>query len=184
MQKNNKEITNETLNELVIKNGKELTDNEIIVDMTNDIINNIDNKVNIKLAYDDAQLIPGSKIELPTANDVEMEKEKANNYLLSQLANAKLEKEKAAFNKMSDDEKIKNYIYQMEYYRQTNDFFKKNGFEMSGTLKRNLKRTIDRAWKNGKFKLTPEQRQDILFELNKTSNQPVNSTKVNFSFYQ
>jgi hypothetical protein len=53
---------------------------------------------------------------------------------------------------------------------------------MSGKQKRALKRTIERNWKLNKYKLTEEQKQDILFEMNKASNitpnQPANTDKA------
>ena len=42
---------------------------------------------------------------------------------------------------------------------------------MYGKQKRFTKRAIETAWKKGKIKVTPEQREDILFELSKASNQ-------------
>ena len=44
---------------------------------------------------------------------------------------------------------------------------------MSGKQKRYIKRAIEIAWKKGKLKVTPEQREDILFELSKASHQTV-----------
>ena len=123
------------------------------------------------LAYDDAHVIPGDNTVMPTSNEVTLNKEDAEENLIQHVAMLKLQKENEEYRKMSDDEKVKDYICQAQYYRETNDFYHKNGYEMSGKQKRFTKRAIETAWKKGKFKVTPEQREDILFELNKASNQ-------------
>lgn len=123
------------------------------------------------LAYDDAEIIPGSGAVMPTSDEVELSKEDAHNHLLEQMAIQKLAKENAEFRKLSDDAKIKDYMCKSQFYYETNEFFKKNGYEMSGKQKRFTKRAIEKAWNKGKFKITPEQREDILYELNKASQQ-------------
>ena len=123
------------------------------------------------LAYDDAEIIPGGNAVMPTSEEVTLNKEDADENLIQNAAMLKLAKEQETFNKMSDDEKIKDYICQSQYYKETNDFYHKYGYEMSGKQKRFTKRAIETAWKKGKFKITPEQREDILFELSKASHQ-------------
>ena len=123
------------------------------------------------LAYDDAEIIPGSGAVMPTSDEVELSKDEADKHLLEQMAIQKLAKENEEFRKMSDDEKVKDYMCKAQYYHETNEFYKKHGYEMSGKQKRFTKRAIETAWKKGKFKITPEQREDILYEMNKASQQ-------------
>ena len=155
MQKDN----NLNLDDLVLSSGQEFdaTKEKIIKQQT--------------LAYDDNQIMPGSNIAMPTAKDVELSKKDADENLIQHAAMLKLQKENEEYQKMSDDEKVKDYICQAQYYRETNDFYHKNGYEMTGKQKRFTKRAIETAWKKGKFKITPEQREDILFELSKASKQ-------------
>lgn len=155
MQKNE----NLNLDDLVINSGKEF-DNK-----TQKLINS--------LAYEDAEIIPGGSAVIPTSDEVSMSKEDADYNLLQHIAMNKLKKENEEFKKMTDDEKVKDYICKAQYYRETNDFFRKYGYEMSGKQKRSIKRAIEIAWKKGKFKITPEQKEDILFELSKASQQTI-----------
>lgn len=173
MQKDN----NLNLDDLMINSGKEFdSTKEKLIQQS-------------ALAYDDNQIMPGSNVTMPTAKDVELTKEDADENLIQTAAMLKLQKENEAYKKMSDDEKIKDYICQSQYYRETNDFYHKHGYEMSGKQKRFIKRAIETAWKKGKYKVTPEQREDILFELNKASKQQVqtqpkdvqNDNKANIS---
>ena len=117
--------------------------------------------------------LPGQTINMPTADDVTMSKEDADDNLIAHVAMNKLRKENEELKKMSDDEKVKDYVCQAQYYYETNEFFKKNGYEMSGKQKRFTKRAIEMAYKKGKLKVTPEKREDILYELSKASNQNV-----------
>lgn len=125
------------------------------------------------LAYEDNGVLPGMSINMPTSDDVALNKEDAHDNIVTQIAMNKLEAENKAFQKLSDDEKIKNYVCDVQFYHETNEFFKKYGYEMSGKQKRFTKRAIEQAWKKGKLKVTPEQREDILYELSKASNQKV-----------
>lgn len=131
------------------------------------------------LVYEDANQVMPGQFQMPTSDDVALDKDKATENLVQQAAMFKLQKENEEYRKMSDDEKVKNYICQAQYYRETNDFYHKNGYEMSGKQKRFTKRAIETAWKKGKFKITPEQREDILFELNKASHQAVSAQASN-----
>lgn len=153
-----------TLDELIIKHGEEFNDN------INKIIES-DKLFNNELVYEDDTILPGQKLQMPSSDDITLNADKAQENLIQTAAMLKLQKEREEFQKLSDDEKIKDYICQAQYYRETNDFFKKYGYEMSGKQKRFTKRAIETAWKKGKFKITPEQREDILFELSKASNQ-------------
>ena len=154
------------LDSLIVKEGKELNENEQKLVESKDLFKN-------ELAYDDGQLLPGQNIEMPNSESVALDKDAAHDNLIQTAAMLKLQKENEAFQKLSDDEKVKDYVCQAQYYKETNDFFKKYGYEMSGKQKRFTKRAIENAWKKGKFKVTPEQREDILFELNKASKQPL-----------
>ena len=153
MQKNE----NLNLDDLVIKSGEEF--------------NSQNQKLITSLAYEYADIIPGGNAAMPTSEEVTMSKEDADYNLMQHIAMNKLAEENEAFKKMTDDEKVKDYVCQSQYYRETNDFYHKYGYEMSGKQKRFTKRAIETAWKKGKFKITPEQREDILFELSKASHQ-------------
>lgn len=172
------EEKNIELDSLLLENGKELNEKEQKIIKSEELLKDT-------LIYeDDNQVMPG-QFQMPTSNDVALDKDKATENLIQQAAMLKLQKENEEYRKMSDDEKVKDYICQAQYYRETNDFYHKNGYEMSGKQKRYIKRAIETAWKKGKFKVTPEQREDILFELSKASNQQqvqtVNKQKQNNS---
>ena len=153
------------LDALIIEHGKEFDSN------INKIIENEKLNQDNGLAYDDATILPGGNAVMPTSEEVTLNKDAADDNLIKNAAMLKLQKENEAYNKLSDDEKVKDYICQAQYYRETNDFYHKYGYEMSGKQKRFTKRAIETAWKKGKFKITPEQREDILFELSKASHQ-------------
>lgn len=156
-----------TLEDLVATNGRSVDDMTIIP--TDEGIKEIEQKFS-KFAYDDTDyVIPGSPVVMPTSDDIELSKEDADKKLLSALADEKLRKEQEAFNKLSDNEKIKHYVLETELRRAVNDFYNKHHYEMTGSQKRITKRQIERAWKKGKIRLTEDQKQDILYELNKAS---------------
>ena len=154
------------LDALIIEHGQEFNNN------TNKIIKSED-LLKDTLVYEDANQVMPGQFQMPTSDDVALDKEDAQDNLIKHAAMFKLQKENEEYRKMSDDEKVKDYICQAQYYRETNDFYHKNGYEMSGKQKRYIKRAIETAWKKGKLKVTPEQREDILFELNKASHQTV-----------
>ena len=156
----------ENLDKLIMEHGTEFDSNINKIIESQDLLNKMGG-----LAYDDAEIIPGGNAVMPTSEEVTLNKEDADENLIQNAAMLKLAKEQETFNKMSDDEKIKDYICQSQYYKETNDFYHKYGYEMSGKQKRFTKRAIETAWKKGKFKITPEQREDILFELSKASHQ-------------
>lgn len=156
---------NNSLDALMLKEGTELTTEEIIDSQK--VIDAIDSNLKPTLAYSDS-IVPGTASE--TSGTEIMSKEEANSNMIKQLAMNKLSKEKAEYAKKSDEEKIRDYVIQAEYWRNCNDFFKKHGYELSGQQKHTLKRKLERAWDKGKLRLTPSQRQDILFEINKASN--------------
>ena len=156
----------ENLDKLIMEHGTEFDSNINKIIESQDLLNKMGG-----LAYDDAEIIPGGNAVMPTSEEVTLNKEDADENFIQNAAMLKLAKEQETFNKMSDDEKIKDYICQSQYYKETNDFYHKYGYEMSGKQKRFTKRAIETAWKKGKFKITPEQREDILFELSKASHQ-------------
>ena len=156
----------ENLDKLIMEHGTEFDSNINKIIESQDLLNKMGG-----LSYDDAEILPGENAVMPTSEEVTLNKEDADENLIQNAAMLKLAKEQETFNKMSDDEKIKDYICQSQYYKETNDFYHKYGYEMSGKQKRFTKRAIEIAWKKGKFKITPEQREDILFELSKASHQ-------------
>ena len=156
----------ENLDKLIMEHGTEFDSNINKIIESQDLLNKMGG-----LAYDDAEILPGENAVMPTSEEVTLNKEDADENLIQNAAMLKLAKEQETFNKMSDDEKIKDYICQSQYYKETNDFYHKYGYEMSGKQKRFTKRAIETAWKKGKFKITSEQREDILFELSKASHQ-------------
>lgn len=152
------------LDALIIEHGQEFDSN------INKIIKR-EELLKDTLVYEDANQVMPGQFQMPTSDDVALDKDDAQDNLIKQAAMFKLQKENEEYRKMSDDEKVKDYICQAQYYRETNDFYHKYGYEMSGKQKRFTKRAIETAWKKGKFKVTPEQREDILFELSKASRQ-------------
>ena len=156
----------ENLDKLIMEHGTEFDSSINKIIESQDLLNKMGG-----LAYDDAEILPGENAVMPTSEEVTLNKEDADENLIQNAAMLKLAKEQETFSKMSDDEKIKDYICQSQYYKETNDFYHKYGYEMSGKQKRFTKRAIETAWKKGKFKITPEQREDILFELSKASHQ-------------
>ena len=152
------------LDALIMEHGQEFNSN------INKIVKSAELLKDTLVYEDDNQVMPG-QFQMPTSDDVALDKDKATENLIQQAAMLKLQKENEEYRKMSDDEKVKDYICQAQYYRETNDFYHKYGYEMSGKQKRFTKRAIETAWKKGKFKVTPEQREDILFELSKASHQ-------------
>lgn len=159
------------LNDFIVSNGEEITDVNAI--SSDEFINKTE------------QLLPyetNDNAEFLNADAVTYTREQAEQHLRNQAAFNKLQKENEYYQSLSDNEKIHQYVSQVEYYRNTNQFFQQYGYEMSGKQKRALKRTIERNWKLNKYKLTEEQKQDILFEMNKASNitpnQPANTDKA------
>lgn len=155
------------LDALIMEHGQEFDANINKIIKSEELLS----KLNNNLAYDDATIIPGGNAIMPTSEDVALNKNDAEENLIKNAAMLKLSKEQEEFNKLSDNEKVKDYICQAQYYKETNDFYHKYGYEMSGKQKRFTKRAIETAWKKGKFKVTPEQREDILYELSKASKQ-------------
>ncbi|WQJ53911.1 MAG: hypothetical protein [Wendovervirus sonii] len=153
--------TNNSLDDIILAEGQEFNEKEHQL-ITNANINNHE------LPYDDYGPLPGAKTEV-ISDDINMNE--AEDKILAMEAVMKLQNEQEQYRKMSDNEKIKDYVLQSQYYYQTNEWFKKYGYEMTGKQKRVLKRDIERAWKKGKFKLTDEQKENILFELGKASNE-------------
>ena len=154
------------LDALIMEHGQEFNSNINKIIKSEELLKDA-------LIYEDTNQIMPGQFQMPTSDDVTLDKDKATENLVQQAAMFKLQKENEEYRKMSDDEKVKDYICQAQYYRETNDFYHKNGYEMSGKQKRFTKRAIETAWKKGKFKVTPEQREDILFELSKASHQTV-----------
>lgn len=154
------------LDALIMEHGQEFNKNINKIIEANELLKNT-------LVYEDANQIMPGQFQMPTSDDVALDKEDAQDNLIKHAAMFKLQKENEEYRKMSDDEKVKDYICQAQYYRETNDFYHKHGYEMSGKQKRFTKRAIETAWKKGKFKVTSEQREDILFELSKASRQTV-----------
>lgn len=170
------------LDSLMLKEGKVLNEQETQTIEMDDIL-----KKN-NLPYDTTeQVLPGAAIAIPTADDVVMNENEAHDNIIKYNAMNKLAKEQAEFKKLSDDEKIKDTVCKAQYYRETNDFYHKYGYEMTGKQKRALKRAIEIAWKKGKIKLTDEQKENILYDLNKASQQmapaqaPTQTTESNIS---
>ena len=169
------------LDALIMEHGQEFNNNINKIIKSKELLKDT-------LVYEDANQVMPGQFQMPTSDDVALDKDDAQDNLIKQAAMFKLQKENEEYRKMSDDEKVKDYICQSQYYRETNDFYHKNGYEMSGKQKRFTKRAIETAWKKGKFKVTPEQREDILFELSKASHQTVSTqaptqetTKTNIS---
>ena len=138
----------ENLDKLIMEHGTEFDSNINKIIESQDLLNKMGG-----LAYDDAEIIPGGNAVMPTSEEVTLNREDADENLIQNAAMLKLAKEQETFNKMSDDEKIKDYICQSQYYKETNDFYHKYGYEMSGKQKRFTKRAIETAWKKGKFKI-------------------------------
>mgnify|MGYP003571246980 CR=1 FL=1 len=154
------------LDALIMEHGQEFNNNINKLIKSEELLKD-------KLVYEDTNQVMPGQFKMPTSDDVALDKEDARDNLIKHAAMFKLQKENEEYRKMSDDEKVKDYICQAQYYRETNDFYHKNGYEMSGKQKRYIKRAIETAWKKGKLKVTPEQREDILFELSKASRQTV-----------
>lgn len=160
------ENKNLELDALIMEHGQEFDSNINKIIKSEELLANMNN-----LAYEDAHIIPGGNAVMPTSEEVALDKDGAEENLIQNAAMLKLAKEQDEYRKMADDEKVKDYICQAQYYKETNDFYHKYGYEMSGKQKRFTKRAIETAWKKGKFKVTPEQREDILYELSKASHQ-------------
>jgi hypothetical protein len=151
------------LDDLVVKEGQEFDETKLKIKETKEVLLHLN-----ELAYKDDDIMTGTT-QFPTSDDVAMSKEEAQNHALYEVAKNKLEKESTAFQKLSDEEKIKDYVFKAQYYKATNDFYHKNGFEMSGKQKRTIKRQIELAWKKGKFKLSEQDKIDILTNLANTA---------------
>ena len=164
------------LDDLVVKEGQEFDETKLKIKETKDVLHLSE------LAYKDDDIMTG-KTQFPTSDDVAMSKEDAQQHAMYEVAKNKLEKENAKFQKLSDEEKIKDYIFKSQYYRATNDFYHKNGFEMSGKQKRAIKRQIELAWKKGKFKLSEQDKIDILTSLANTASAQI-STQQNKNINQ
>jgi len=160
------ENKNLELDALIMEHGQEFDSNINKIIKSEELFANMNN-----LAYEDAHIIPGGNAVMPTSEEVALDKDGAEENLIQNAAMLKLAKEQDEYRKMTDDEKVKDYICQAQYYKETNDFYHKYGYEMSGKQKRFTKRAIETAWKKGRFKVTPEQREDILYELSKASHQ-------------
>lgn len=161
------------LDDLVVKEGEEFNETKFKTKKTEEVLH-----LN-QLAYTDDNPMT-SELNFPTSDDVTMSKEDAEKHAIFETAINKMEKENAAYQKLSDDEKIKDYIFKSQYYRATNDFYHKNGFEMSGKQKRTVKRQIETAWNKGKFKLSEQDRIDILTTLaNAANDSKQNQTPTN-----
>lgn len=164
------------LDDFVVKNGEEFDNTKFKTKSTEEVL---DLK---QLAYKDDNPMT-SNIQFPTSDDVAMSAEEAEKHAIFENAKYKLEKENEAFQKLSDDEKIKEYILQSQFYKAANDYYHKYGFEMSGTQKRTIRRKIDLAYKKGKYKLSDQERIDILTSLanagNNSRNQPQQVKQTN-----
>lgn len=172
--------SDKNLDKLIVEQGQ-VFDKKQFVKISSDTVQN---KFGTSFAYDDNKsILPGQAVQMPTSEDITYNKEKANDHMIQQLAMTKLQKENEAHKKLSDDQKIKDYVLKVEFYRYTNDFFVKNGYEMSGQEKRKLKRTIERAWNNGKYKFDNDQRNEILYEISKQAEQNTQKAKQPITNY-
>lgn len=160
------------LDDLVVKEGEEFNETKFKTKKTEEVLH-----LN-QLAYTDDNPMT-SELNFPTSEDVAMNKEDAEKHAMFETAVNKMEKENAEYQKLSDDAKIKDYIFKSQYYRATNDFYHKNGFEMTGKQKRTIKRQIETAWKKGKFKLSEQDRIDILTTLANAVNDSPKQTPTN-----
>ena len=136
-------------------------ENQTILDM-----NTVANRIDRHFQNQATGLIPGQKIEnLP----LEISEEDAQKNLIQRTAQLKLKDELDRMKALEDEDKIREFVIKNEFWNQCNRFFNEKGYEMSGQEKRVLKKKIEKMYDKGKFKLTAEQKQDILYELNKYS---------------
>lgn len=167
---NNIDNTIDTLDSIARECGKEIDVTKMKVADATKVVESVEAEMrNGDLAYGGFDIDPMGTPHLPTADEVVSSKEDAMFNATASVALEKLRKEQEQFNKMEDDEKIKKYVLESELHRNCTEFFLKNGYNMDGKSKRKLRRVIETAWAKGKYNLTPEQRDDILFELNKAS---------------
>lgn len=166
------------LDDLVAKEGQEFDETKLKIKESKEVLH-----LN-ELAYKDDDIMTGTT-SFPTSDDVTMSKEDAQKHAIFEVAKNKLQKENEEYQKLSDDAKIKDYVLKSQYYKATNDFYHKNGFEMSGKQKRTIKRQIETAWNKGKFKLSEQDKIDILTSLanvatqNNQGEQPQMKNNVN-----
>lgn len=88
---------------------------------------------------------------------------------LSDKASTKLKNEKKNMEENEKNAKIKSYVVNAALKDAINEA-RKNGQEISGPVKRKLRRKIERQYDKGKMRPSPEQADDILYEINKFSN--------------
>ena len=139
-------------------------------------INALDNAYDsntISYAYGDTGPMPGQPVVLNTGPvlDTENEKKIANQRLIAQAAQMKLRKEQEEFNKKSDEEKIRIYVCNTIMKQQEQEYFNKNRYYMSGPIRRKTRKIIENNYKKGKYHITPKMKDDILYQLNLSSQQ-------------
>lgn len=157
------------LNDLMVKDGEVFDESKSVIkkDDTDLVLDNMISSVS------NPGIMPGEKLTTVTSDDIALNKEEAEKAMIEKIALEKLRKEQEAYSKMSDDLKLKGFLIQSEYQR----FFREHGYELSGQQKRLVKREVERNWSKGKYKKWKlEYGDDVLFELNKTSNQTQQAT--------
>lgn len=161
------ETNNIALDEIVKKAG-EITNNDAYVVINDEIIEKVDKSLDDSYAYGEIGPQPGTAVQLNTQPGFDS-KSDAQQKLIQKASLFKLKKEQEAFNKKSDNEKIKEYVITSLFNQQQTEYFEKNGYAMSGGQKRKMKKIIERNYAKGKIRLTPQQKDDILYQLNLSS---------------
>lgn len=174
--------SNTSLEELIIKEGEVFNNTDIVVD-TKKVIDMVDQKYQNSYVYGEVGPMPGVPVDINTDNILKAntEKKEANKKLLASAALLKLKKEQEEFNKKSDEEKIKTYVLNSIMQQQEKNFLDKYHYVMSGQQKRNTRKIIERNYSKGKYKLTPKQKDDILYQINLSSatKKENNNTNIN-----
>jgi hypothetical protein len=151
----------------IVKAAGKVVQEEHVSPLTDDMINRIDKEFDV---------MPGQAVTPNT--DIDFKKE-ANNKILMQAAFDKVKKERDEFLKKSENEKIRQYVIHHTIQHNEHDYRMKYGYEMSGKQKRTLRKLVERKYDSGKIKLKPEERMNILAEINKFSNSVKKAVNTN-----
>lgn len=132
-------------------------------------IDEMNNKI-FEPAYDDNVPLPGEDFEVERTESSKTLKETANDTLVAYAAKTKLKKEKEAYDKLSIEEKIKDFYIKQSIKNWKNYIFDKCGREPSGKELRSYKRKITSGYgKKKNCTPTPVQKREIEDYLNMPS---------------
>lgn len=123
----------------------------------------------IGLSYEDHSPMPGKTITMEHVNmldDAQDLKEAAENMLISNAAREKLKRELAR----PESVRLREFTLKTLMEEQERNYFAKNGYAMSGKVKRQYRRLFAKKYDKGEIIKNDKMREDLIAEMNSPRN--------------